>query len=1181
MARPPSMSCLVRTSMTPWRLGAACLVVLCLLTGRPAAQGRPIRLVGGSNYPPLSYLDNGEPRGYDVDVARALGRVLGRTVSVELMDWQTAQEQVLRGAADGLTNLAISNERRDQFEFAESTITQNFGLFARVGETSIGRVDQLDGKRVGVTEWGFPRQYLTAQRGVELVVIEDLHDGFARLTGGTLDAVAADVWVAAHIIEQERITGIALVGAPFASVPAAIAIRQGNHELVLAINDAIRRLEADGTLTDIQERWRPREMVFVSRERFQNLIAYGVAALLFVLLLATGIWALTLGRQIRRRRLSEDALRESSERLGVALLAADMGTWRWSALTNRDTRDATLNRILGLEAVETVNELDDFFKRVHPDDRAATRDAFDTAIRERGVYSVEYRIVHPDGAIRWLRARGRGYFDESGTLQFFTGTVLDITERREVEARVELLAHAFRSASDSMIITDPSERILSVNAAFVRLYEYSEAEAVGQPIQVIRSSEIPPAWMSMGEDTWRGEIWNRSKSGREFRVDVALSALRDAKGELIATVGVARDITHETLAAEALRASEEKFFKVFQASPDSIIITDRESAAVIDVNDSFERTTGYTRAEILGRTLHDVGLYVDPEWRARTMARAGDERSVRDIEFQIRCKSGEVATLLLAGEVIELGGRSCFLAIARDISDRKRFEIHLRQAVEVNKLLLAELDPEELDVAIIEAANQILALDYASLVLHDAENGTLRLQSQRGIRGSERASGAAAAISQEAFERTKIRVFDQDALLRLGSQVTGLVEAGLLTVCSLPLATSRGTLGCLNVGSRREHAFSDDDLTLLQQLSTHVAIAIQNARAFEQITLLKDHISQEKLYLEEEIRVSHNFADIVGESPAIHRVLQQIETVAPTDASVLLLGETGTGKELLARALHELSPRKDRTFVKVNAAALPATLLESELFGYERGAFTGAMQGKVGRMELAHRGTLFLDEIGDIPLEVQPKLLRALQEREFERLGSTRSQRVDVRFIAATNRDLKKMVEEGTFRSDLYYRLNVFPLRVPPLRERREDIPLLVRYFVQKFAVRLKRPITSIPAGTMAALQDWDWPGNIRELENVIERAVIVTTGDSLQVPALPTRPAPPPMPVPEPAGTIVMPSSALSTFEEGERNIILRALRDANGVIAGPEGAAARLGVKRTTLQSKMRKLGIRRPAF
>jgi formate hydrogenlyase transcriptional activator len=364
--------------------------------------------------------------------------------------------------------------------------------------------------------------------------------------------------------------------------------------------------------------------------------------------------------------------------------------------------------------------------------------------------------------------------------------------------------------------------------------------------------------------------------------------------------------------------------------------------------------------------------------------------------------------------------------------------------------------------------------------------------------------------------------------------------------------------------------FSTPEIDLLGEVAKQIAIAVENAQAYRQITELKDRLAKEKLYLEEEIRTDHNFEEIVGETPALVRVLKEVETVAPTSSTVLIRGETGTGKELIARAVHELSPRREHTFVKINCAAIPTGLLESELFGHERGAFTGAISQKVGRFELAHQGTLFLDEVGDIPPELQPKLLRVLQEQEFERLGSTQTIRVDVRLVAATNRDLAEMARDGRFRSDLYYRLNVFPVVLPPLRERRDDIPRLVRHFAQKVARRMGRHIETIPVDAMDVLVHYPWPGNIRELENIIERAVILSPGPELQINLSELKVVP----------VQVEPSARTAvTLDDAEREHILNALREARWVLGGPNGAAARLAMKRTTLQSKMKKLGIVRP--
>jgi formate hydrogenlyase transcriptional activator len=390
------------------------------------------------------------------------------------------------------------------------------------------------------------------------------------------------------------------------------------------------------------------------------------------------------------------------------------------------------------------------------------------------------------------------------------------------------------------------------------------------------------------------------------------------------------------------------------------------------------------------------------------------------------------------------------------------------------------------------------------------------------------------------------------------------------SVCILPLTTARRRLGVLGWGSRQPGAYTAGRVEFLRQVARQVAVAVENALAFDEIAQLKEKLEKEKVYLEEEIRTEHNFEEVVGGSAALRRVLKEVETVAPTDATVLVRGETGTGKELIARALHHLSPRRGRTFVKLNCAAIPTGLLESELFGHEKGAFTGAVSQKVGRFELAHQGTLFLDEVGDVPPELQPKLLRVLQEREFERLGGTRSLRVDVRLVVATHRDLERMVADGRFREDLYYRLNVFPLVLPPLRERREDIPLLVRHFTRRFARRMGRRIETVPAEALEALVRYPWPGNIRELENLIERAVILSPGPELQVPLGELRPraapaAPPPAPV---------------TLAHAEREHVLAALRAANWVVGGPNGAAARLGLTRSTFYRMLKKLQISRTA-
>ena len=523
-------------------------------------------------------------------------------------------------------------------------------------------------------------------------------------------------------------------------------------------------------------------------------------------------------------------------------------------------------------------------------------------------------------------------------------------------------------------------------------------------------------------------------------------------------------------------------------------------------------------------------------------------------------------------------------AINYDDAQRLQAELReerdrLRLLLEVNNLLVSRLEYPDLLQTLSESLQRVVKHDSASVALVDRESGQLRLQAltyhnARSVLEPHILLSREGSPAGLAFTGGIARVFrttDLDRFSETGA--SALLPSGVQAVCCVPLITRRSNLGTLNVASVNPAAFPLEEVELLKQISSQLAIAVENALAYQEVTGIKNHLAEEKQYLEAEIRLEHDFNDIIGDSPVLKQALQAIETVAPTDSTVLLRGETGTGKEMLARAIHNLSSRRERTFVRLSIAALPVALIESELFGYEKGAFTGATTAKIGRLELANRGTLFLDEVGDIPPEVQPKLLRALQEREFERLGSTRTQRVDVRVIAATNRDLEQMIVEGLFRQDLYYRLNVFPVQVPALRDRREDIPALVHHFLDKFARRLKRQITTIPASTMSALRNAHWPGNIRELENVVERAVILSSGPELNVPAADLQPA-------SPRGAVGS-SAATGRLRDAERETILKALRTSRGVIGGPEGAAAALGLKRTTLQSKMRKLGITRPSF
>ncbi|WP_263352037.1 sigma 54-interacting transcriptional regulator [Acidicapsa acidisoli] len=497
----------------------------------------------------------------------------------------------------------------------------------------------------------------------------------------------------------------------------------------------------------------------------------------------------------------------------------------------------------------------------------------------------------------------------------------------------------------------------------------------------------------------------------------------------------------------------------------------------------------------------------------------------------------------------------------------------LRLILDLNNSVASNLELKDVIRAISPNIRDVMQLDAVALILPTGSSGApevYALDFPDGKGYIRPGTGVAKdGLAAQVFRSGKPWVGDirWDSQKHLGRELA--LQEGLTALCLLPLVRSEQVLGVLAVGRLRKHSFTQQDVDFMVQIAGQLAIAMDNALSYRKISELSHKLAQEKLYLENEIRSELNFEEIVGNSAVLRRVLRQVEAVAPTNSTALIYGETGSGKELIARAVHKLSGRCRHPFVKLNCAAIPTGLLESELFGHEKGAFTGAIAQRIGRFELASDGTIFLDEVGEIPLELQPKLLRVLQEREFERLGSSRTLHTDARLVAATNRDLNAMVESQKFRSDLFYRLNVFPIYVPPLRERPEDIPFLIRHFVRHFGRLMQKPIETISSETMEALLRYPWPGNIRELQNVIERAVILSPGHALRVAMSDLKPR-----VTENSGT-----NGGGTLEEMERRHILAVLEQTNWVFAGPHGAAARLGLKRPTLQFRMRKLGIARP--
>ena len=524
-------------------------------------------------------------------------------------------------------------------------------------------------------------------------------------------------------------------------------------------------------------------------------------------------------------------------------------------------------------------------------------------------------------------------------------------------------------------------------------------------------------------------------------------------------------------------------------------------------------------------------------------------------------------------------------ALRQTKSELEKRNQRLQLLLDVNNSMASNLELRALLLAITANVRRVMQADFVGVALPDpGAGGVLRGYAYESMEGPGPERRGNPFLNEKsgpviAYRTGKPVILHASSLEQLPLESDEFRQLGVREACSLPLVSRGRTVGSLDLGRARNAAFTPDDVEFLMQIANQVAIAIDNAIAYGQIADLKNELAQEKLYLESEIRSEMNFADIVGNSPTIRAVLGQVELVAPSNSTVLLLGETGTGKELMARAIHERSQRRSHAFVKLNCAAIPTGLLESEMFGHERGAFTGAVGQRIGRFELANGGTIFLDEIGEIPLELQPKLLRVLQEREFERLGSSRTLHSDARLVAATNCDLQGMVDEKKFRADLYYRLNVFPIFIPALRERREDIPPLVSHFTQLFAHRLNKKIESVPTEAMNALIDYSWPGNIRELQNVIERAVLVSNGPLLRISMsdLKTRASTKPRATKSATESAPdEPQPIRDVLEDVERRQILAALEQSHWIVAGPNGAAARLGLKRSTLQLRMKKLGI-----
>jgi formate hydrogenlyase transcriptional activator len=770
----------------------------------------------------------------------------------------------------------------------------------------------------------------------------------------------------------------------------------------------------------------------------------------------------------------------------------------------------------------------------------------------------------------------------------FPGRATDAEERVRLGFAHDTIERLFEFSPDAILIADADGIMRAANPRAEELFGYTSAELIGHPVEMLvparfraahprhrENYNAAPRARQMGAAL---NLFGVRKDGSEFPVDIMLKPIQTEAGP--AVVSFVRDATEQRAAQEAQRTNDLRLRSIVESIGDyAIYLLDRDGH-ILTWNPGAEHIKGYTGDEVLGK---HFSCFFTPEdiqrgHPAAILRQAAAKGRIEEEGWRVRKDGSRFWANVIVSAIRDTSGAvTGFAKITRDVSDRRQAQESM--IAELSTVLLANVDIRKLLSAFSASMRQMVPHDAATLALFEESTGKLRVQFLAG--GETEASSRGDVLldpdtspAGRAFRTRQPLILNRmDRWPFSPESVKHLTALGMQSGLWVPLIHRERTLGSMTVASRKESAFNQHDAEMLSQVAGQVAMAVNNALAFKQIAELRDRLSQEKQYLQEEINLEHRFEDIVGESTGLRNVLRQIETVAPTDATVLIQGETGTGKELLARAIHRLSPRNDRTFIKLNCAAIPAGLIESELFGHEKGAFTGAIARKVGRLELAHEGTLFLDEIGEMPLDLQPKLLRALQEHEIERLGGTRPIPVNVRLIAATNRDLAKMVAEKQFRSDLYYRLKVFPVFSPPLRERAADIPTLVRHFVDRHSRRMGKTITTIPTEAMAALVAWKWPGNIRELENFLERAVILSKGPVLHVPLAELE-----IMEEEEEDAAV---AANPTLQAAERDHILRALREAKGMIGGPNGAAERLGLKRTTLNSKMKKLGIERSEY
>jgi len=896
------------------------------------------------------------------------------------------------------------------------------------------------------------------------------------------------------------------------------------------------------------------------------------------------------------RKRAEDVLRKSEAYLAEGQRLSRTGSFGWNVSTGEIFWSEETFQIFEYDRAYCVPTVQQALERVHPDNIALVQQIIDRASHDGKDFDLEHRLLMRDGSVKYVHVVAHAVGNKSGELEY-VGAVMDVTEHKRAEAALRERERELQQLVDvvphNILVFGADGRPLYANEG-LRTYfglTLEDVQADDFRARVYHPEDLERVRSEREDALARGVRWGTEarllrKDGQYRWFLIRSNPLRDEQGRIVRWYSTGTDIDDLKQAEAALRQRERELQQLIDVVPQCMCV-DGTDGNVLYANEPLLDYFGFTLEDVQASDFRARTFHPDDLDRAWSTLKDAMSRGVGwEVETRLLRRDGQFRWFLIRSNPLrdEQRGIVRWYSSGTDIEDLKRAEHDLRRAqgelqcerdrlqllLELTNQVVSNLELREMLRTLAASVRRVMQCDVVSIRLPDSDSDRLRVYAldfpeSKGFLREETIVPVEGSLSGKVFRTGKPYVSDD--LATDAATSPGQAE-GLKSGCFLPLIHRDRVLGVMGLG-RRGDGFTSDEVSFLGQVASQVAIAVENAVAYREIAELKDQLAQEKLYLEDEIRTEQGFEEIIGRSEALRAVLHQIETVAPTGSTVLIYGETGTGKELVARAIHNLSPRSTKAFVKLNCAAIPTGLLESELFGHEKGAFTGAIAQRIGRFELAHQGTVFLDEIGEIPLELQPKLLRVLQEREFERLGSARTLRTDARLIAATNRDLSIMVEEQKFRGDLFYRLNVFPVRMPPLRDRQDDIPLLVRHFVQHFAQRMKKTIDTIPSETMDTLCCYHWPGNIRELQNVLERAVILTTGRTLRVPLTELK-------------SRAAPSSPKKhdTLEEAERKHILAVLSDAGWVLSGPNGAAVRLGMKRTTLQHRMRKLGISRPS-